>query len=164
MGVHRQGLVEAPQVQQRDDDIGLDGIDVVGPTDHTIFKSIYFFDPSGHRLELAANTGTPAMAKRLLPAVTRSRTVRFVIYVDGDDGLAYVETYDAGGTLIDSASISPFAITLARSSAGQARRSAVISPPSSIWSAAMSSRVSARRTSPSATSARRSSAAGSALS
>ena len=41
------------------------GLDVVGPTDHTIFKSIYFFDPSGHRLELAANTGTPAMAKRL---------------------------------------------------------------------------------------------------
>ena len=42
-----------------------DGIDVVGPTDHTIFKSIYFFDPSGHRLELAANTGTPDMMKRL---------------------------------------------------------------------------------------------------
>jgi lactoylglutathione lyase len=42
-----------------------DGIAVVGPTDHTIFKSIYFFDPSGHRLELAANTGTPRMAKML---------------------------------------------------------------------------------------------------
>jgi len=42
-----------------------DGIDVVGPTDHTIFKSIYFFDPSGHRLELAANTGTPLMSTRL---------------------------------------------------------------------------------------------------
>ena len=42
-----------------------DGIDVVGPTDHTIFKSIYFFDPSGHRLELAANTGTPDMMRRL---------------------------------------------------------------------------------------------------
>jgi lactoylglutathione lyase len=41
------------------------GIDVVGPTDHTIFKSIYFFDPSGHRLELAANTGTPRMASML---------------------------------------------------------------------------------------------------
>lgn len=41
------------------------GIDVVGPTDHTIFKSIYFFDPSGHRLELACNTGTPEMMKRL---------------------------------------------------------------------------------------------------
>ena len=40
-----------------------DGIEVVGPTDHTIFKSIYFFDPSGHRLELAANTGTPKMAQ-----------------------------------------------------------------------------------------------------
>ena len=38
---------------------------MVGPTDHTIFKSIYFFDPSGHRLELAANTGTPKMAKML---------------------------------------------------------------------------------------------------
>lgn len=32
------------------------GLDVVGPTDHTIFKSIYFFDPSGHRLELACDT------------------------------------------------------------------------------------------------------------
>jgi len=42
-----------------------DGIDVVGPTDHTIFKSIYFFDPSGHRLELAANTGTAEMGTRL---------------------------------------------------------------------------------------------------
>ena len=41
------------------------GIDVVGPTDHTIFKSIYFFDPSGHRLELAAHTGTPKMGKML---------------------------------------------------------------------------------------------------
>lgn len=41
------------------------GIEVLGPTDHTIFKSIYFFDPSGHRLELAANTGTPKMAQLL---------------------------------------------------------------------------------------------------
>ena len=42
-----------------------DGIPVIGPTDHTIFKSIYFFDPSGHRLELAANTATPKMAADL---------------------------------------------------------------------------------------------------
>lgn len=41
------------------------GIDVIGPTDHTIFKSIYFFDPNGHRLELAADVGTPKMAKML---------------------------------------------------------------------------------------------------
>jgi catechol 2,3-dioxygenase-like lactoylglutathione lyase family enzyme len=35
------------------------GIDVLGPVNHGVFKSIYFFDPNGHRLELAANTGTP---------------------------------------------------------------------------------------------------------
>jgi len=34
-------------------------IDVLGPIDHGIFDSIYFFDPNGHRLELAANKGTP---------------------------------------------------------------------------------------------------------
>ncbi|MFD1711755.1 VOC family protein [Ottowia sp. GY511] len=42
-----------------------DGIGVIGPTDHTIFKSIYFFDPSGHRLELAVDTATPQMNKAL---------------------------------------------------------------------------------------------------
>jgi lactoylglutathione lyase len=41
------------------------GIEVIGPTNHTIFKSIYFFDPNGHRLELAADCGTPEMMKRL---------------------------------------------------------------------------------------------------
>jgi glyoxylase I family protein len=41
------------------------GLDVVGPTDHTIFKSIYFFDPSGHRLELAAWTSTPTQMKKM---------------------------------------------------------------------------------------------------
>ncbi|NVK24185.1 MAG: VOC family protein [Gammaproteobacteria bacterium] len=41
------------------------GVDVLGPTDHTIFKSIYFFDPNGHRIELAANTGKPGMLAEL---------------------------------------------------------------------------------------------------
>jgi len=41
------------------------GVDVLGPTDHTIFKSIYFFDPNGHRIELAANTGKPGMLEEL---------------------------------------------------------------------------------------------------
>jgi len=41
------------------------GIDVLGPTEHTIFKSIYFFDPNGHRIELAANTAKPGMLKEL---------------------------------------------------------------------------------------------------
>ncbi|UUZ67497.1 VOC family protein [Polaromonas sp. P2-4] len=42
-----------------------EGIEVIGPTDHTIFKSIYFFDPNGHRLELAADCGTPEMMRKL---------------------------------------------------------------------------------------------------
>ena len=41
------------------------GVSVVGPTNHTIFKSIYFFDPNGHRLELAADVGTPEQYRRL---------------------------------------------------------------------------------------------------
>jgi catechol 2,3-dioxygenase-like lactoylglutathione lyase family enzyme len=41
------------------------GIGVIGPTDHGIFKSIYFFDPNGHRLELAWDCGTPEMLKQL---------------------------------------------------------------------------------------------------
>lgn len=41
------------------------GIAVIGPTNHTIFKSIYFFDPNGHRLELAADCGTPEMLQKL---------------------------------------------------------------------------------------------------
>jgi glyoxylase I family protein len=35
-----------------------EGVDVIGPTNHGIFQSIYFFDPNGHRLELVANTQT----------------------------------------------------------------------------------------------------------
>lgn len=34
------------------------GLEVLGPTDHGIFKSVYFFDPNGHRVECAVNTGT----------------------------------------------------------------------------------------------------------
>ena len=42
-----------------------DGIEVIGPTDHTIFQSIYSRDPSGHRLGLAADTATPKMNQML---------------------------------------------------------------------------------------------------
>jgi catechol 2,3-dioxygenase-like lactoylglutathione lyase family enzyme len=41
------------------------GIEVVGPTDHTIFRSIYFFDPNGHRLELAWDCGSDEQMTRL---------------------------------------------------------------------------------------------------
>ncbi len=34
------------------------GVEVLGITDHGVFKSLYFFDPNGHRIELACNTGT----------------------------------------------------------------------------------------------------------
>ena len=37
------------------------GVDVLGPTDHKLCQSIYFFDPNGHRLELAVDTSTPEL-------------------------------------------------------------------------------------------------------
>jgi len=42
-----------------------EGLEVLGPVNHGIFKSIYFFDPNGHRIELAANIGTPEQMKQL---------------------------------------------------------------------------------------------------
>jgi len=42
------------------------GVSVLGPTYHGIFKSIYFFDPNGHRLELACNIGTPEQLAELV--------------------------------------------------------------------------------------------------
>lgn len=41
------------------------GLEVLGPTHHGIFKSIYFFDPNGHRLELTADIGTPDQMAQL---------------------------------------------------------------------------------------------------
>lgn len=35
------------------------GVAVIGPTDHTFVKSIYFFDPNGIRLELTAAVEAP---------------------------------------------------------------------------------------------------------
>ena len=40
------------------------GHEVLGPVDHGIFDSIYFFDPNGHRLELACNKGGAAPRAR----------------------------------------------------------------------------------------------------
>ena len=51
-------------------DLESNGIDILGPVNHGVFKSIYFFDPNGHRLELAANIGTKeqyAELKRVAP-------------------------------------------------------------------------------------------------
>jgi catechol 2,3-dioxygenase-like lactoylglutathione lyase family enzyme len=48
------------------------GLEVVGPTHHGIFKSIYFFDPNGHRLEVACDIHTAdqlAELRRVAPAM-----------------------------------------------------------------------------------------------
>jgi catechol 2,3-dioxygenase-like lactoylglutathione lyase family enzyme len=41
------------------------GVEVIGPTDHAFVQSIYFFDPNGHRLELAYNSSEPGMMEKL---------------------------------------------------------------------------------------------------
>lgn len=41
------------------------GVTVLGPTDHHMCQSIYFFDPNGHRVELAVDTSTPEMLAKL---------------------------------------------------------------------------------------------------
>ena len=41
------------------------GIEVLGPTDHGIIKSIYFFDPNGHRIELTTITATAEQLQQL---------------------------------------------------------------------------------------------------
>ncbi|MBN9339292.1 MAG: VOC family protein [Comamonadaceae bacterium] len=48
------------------------GVEVLGVTDHHIFKSIYFFDPNGIRLELAAQVaGADQMARESQTAHAR---------------------------------------------------------------------------------------------
>ena len=41
------------------------GLDVLGVTEHGIIRSIYFFDPNGHRLELTCVTGTAKQMRTL---------------------------------------------------------------------------------------------------
>ena len=62
------------------DNLRSHGIDVLGPIDHGFIRSIYFFDPSGHRLELAARTIEPgeldrfeAEARDLIDEWTRTK-------------------------------------------------------------------------------------------
>jgi len=63
--------IDSKEVQQafleRFDEMG---IDYIGPVDHGFVQSIYFFDPSGHRLELTYRTdraGELAAAERAAP-------------------------------------------------------------------------------------------------
>jgi len=74
------------------------GLDVIGPVDHTIFHSIYFFDPNGHRIELAANTGSAKMMdelKRVGPAMLDewARTRRAPHHADWLHGKGNLDDY-----------------------------------------------------------------------
>jgi glyoxylase I family protein len=67
--------------------IEVQGIDVLGPTFHGVFRSIYFFDPNGHRLELACNIGTEEQyteLKRVAPLMLEewSRTKTATRFAD----------------------------------------------------------------------------------
>jgi catechol-2,3-dioxygenase len=45
------------------------GVQVLGVTDHGVFHSIYFFDPNGHRVEIAAPYPDEAVLLEKLDAV-----------------------------------------------------------------------------------------------
>ena len=40
------------------------GVEVLGPVDHNFCQSIYFFDPSGHRLEMSVRTEAPGYMEK----------------------------------------------------------------------------------------------------
>jgi glyoxylase I family protein len=54
------GVEELARVKQR---LEAEGVEVLGITDHHIFRSIYFFDPNGIRLELCAQVADEAQMK-----------------------------------------------------------------------------------------------------
>ena len=50
-------MADLETLHQAKKDLEAKGLNVVGPTNHDDFiTSIYFFDPSGHRLELTTRT------------------------------------------------------------------------------------------------------------
>jgi catechol 2,3-dioxygenase-like lactoylglutathione lyase family enzyme len=55
-------LAELQAAQQR---LQAAGVEVIGPTDHQIIRSIYFFDPNGLRLELTVPTVDDTEMQRL---------------------------------------------------------------------------------------------------
>ncbi|WP_176079813.1 VOC family protein [Paraburkholderia tropica] len=52
-------VADMPTLLKAREDLISKGVSVIGPTNHDDFlQSIYFFDPSGHRLELSVHTAT----------------------------------------------------------------------------------------------------------
>ena len=54
--------VEALEVAHKN--LVANDVDVLGPIDHGFIRSIYFYDPSGHRLELTVRTTEPGDLER----------------------------------------------------------------------------------------------------
>ena len=78
------------------------GLDVIGPVDHGIFESIYFFDPNGHRLELAANKGAEEDLARLealpQPVVAHGRNLSRVHALVSEEAPRSLLVYDLAST------------------------------------------------------------------
>lgn len=58
-------LESVAELQKAKQELESREIEVIGPTDHAIIQSIYFFDPNGHRIELTVRTATPQMLSKL---------------------------------------------------------------------------------------------------
>jgi catechol 2,3-dioxygenase-like lactoylglutathione lyase family enzyme len=65
----RVGSIQA--LLQAKDRLQAAGVEVIGPTDHHIIQSIYFFDPNGIRLELTVPT-VPAEEMQRLASVAHA--------------------------------------------------------------------------------------------
>ncbi|MBX3419403.1 MAG: VOC family protein [Pirellulaceae bacterium] len=86
-------LASVEELDQAKRDLEQAGLEVVGPTDHGIIRSIYFFDPNGHRIELTTITATQEQMEKLdackwdmLEEWTRSKqTVRQADWLHQDE-------------------------------------------------------------------------------
>ncbi|MBL7716326.1 MAG: VOC family protein [Bdellovibrionales bacterium] len=58
-------VADSQALDQAKKQLEADGLEVVGITDHGIIRSIYFFDPDGHRVELTCATGSPSQLAQL---------------------------------------------------------------------------------------------------
>jgi len=72
---------DSEALEEAKNELSKKGLDVLGITEHGIIRSIYFFDPNGHRVELTCVTGTEAEMrelKNIAPAMLEewSRTKR----------------------------------------------------------------------------------------
>ncbi len=58
-------LEDSNAIIQAKQELEQKGLDVLGITEHGIIRSIYFFDPNGHRIELTCVTGTAEQMREL---------------------------------------------------------------------------------------------------